>query len=681
MNQENKLPEEAPEKNRTSKKRLLVTASFIFFLFTVLIGQFFRIQIIEGHKWKTAAAEQHYFDVLEPFVRGTFYSNTSIKKGHPEIVQKFAFDIRKYHLYIDPEGLPKKNREEIAAKLVALSHPTQKELTHFRAQFEKASRSRKVVSWVNEDAKSACLKWWLPYAKKHKIETNAVFFVGDTLRSHPFGKLLGQVLHTVRTEKNDISKQAYPTGGLELSLQPYLTGKLGKRRLMRSPRHSLETSRVFEKPIHGADVHLTINHYLQAIAEEELERGVKQCQARCGWALMMDPYTGEILALAQYPFFFPDDYQHYFNNPDLIEDTKVKAITDANEPGSIMKAITVAIALKANKILRSQGKKEIFHPLEKIDTSSGRFPGRSKPLTDTHFHHYLNMYTGLQKSSNIYVATLVHRIIRVLGEAWYRNELQNTFGFGLKTGIELPSESNGVLPLPGKKHPNGRLEWSVPTPYSLAMGHNVQATSVQMVRTFALFANGGYLVQPTLVRKITKKEADGIENILKDNTKEERIKAFPQVVDSDIIQEVIRGLKYITKRGGSASAANIWGYTEAGKTGTSEKIVNGVYSKQKHVSTFVGFTPLTKPAFVLLVCMDEPKPFFIPGKGHNQRGGICCAPVFREIARRSLEYLGVPPDDPHGYPSDDPRYDRNKADWIPEVEKLEQLYKQWNGSH
>src|SRR5205814_43986 len=97
--------------------------------------------------------------------------------------------------------------------------------------------------------------------------------------------------------------------------------------------------------------------------------------------------------------------------------------------------------------------------------------------------------------------------------------------------------------------------------------------------------------------------------------------------------------------------------------------------------TFVGFAPAKNPAFVLLVCMDEPASLFIPGKGFNQRGGICCAPVFKEIGRRSLEYLGVPPDDPHGYPQGDPRYDPLKADMIPEVKKLEELYKQWNKSH
>ena len=118
---------------------------------------------------------------------------------------------------------------------------------------------------------------------------------------------------------------------------------------MRSPRNSLETEEVIAYPENGADIFLTINPYLQAIAEEEIEKGVKRNNAKGGWVGMMDPRTGEILALAQYPFFYPPDYQKYFNDPRMIEHTKVKAITDANEPGSVLKPFTVAMALKANK--------------------------------------------------------------------------------------------------------------------------------------------------------------------------------------------------------------------------------------------------------------------------------------------------------------------------------------------
>ena len=173
--------------------------------------------------------------------------------------------------------------------------------------------------WLDEETHRSVLQWWQGFAREHKIPRNALFFVKDYQRSYPYGKLLGQVLHTIQNQKDEKTDQALPTGGLELYFNSYLQGKNGKRRLMRSPRNSLETGEVIAYPEHGADIYLTINPYLQAIAEEEIERGVKKSKGKAGWAAMMDPRTGEILALAQYPSFTPPDYQNYFNDPHLIE--------------------------------------------------------------------------------------------------------------------------------------------------------------------------------------------------------------------------------------------------------------------------------------------------------------------------------------------------------------------------
>jgi cell division protein FtsI (penicillin-binding protein 3) len=433
---------------------------------------------------------------------------------------------------------------------------------------------------------------------------------------------------------------------------------------------------VIASPQNGADIYLTINHILQAIAEEEVAKGVHKCKAKSGWAAMMNPHTGEIYALAQYPFFHPSDYQSYFNDPALIEHTKVKAITDANEPGSVMKPITVAIALMANRELTQRKEKPLFDPKAKMETSNSHFPGRKKPLKDTHLHYFLNMNMAIQKSSNIYVARLVEKVIARFGSDWYRNVLQNTFGFGKKTGVELPSESAGVLPTPGKKHPNGTLEWSLGTPYSMAMGHNLQVNSLQLLRAYAVFANGGYLVKPTLIRKIVKTTENGTEEICLDHT---LIKPpFPKVLDADIMKLVVDAMKFTTKPGGTARRADVWGYTEAGKTGTGDKVINGVYTPQRVCSTFIGFVPASDPVFVLTVVMDEPEYGYFPGVGKLHHGGTCSAPVFREIAKRSLEYLGIAPDDPCGYAIGDPRFDADKADWMPETQRLKEIYEKWN---
>ncbi len=660
-------------------RRLALVGLFIAGLFSLLISQFYKIQIVEGEKWTKEARKQHFFTISEPFMRGKFISNTSIKKGHPEIAQSFVIDVEKYHLHVDPQSISDPYQGEISNHLISFLDLTQQEKTKFRVQFDYNSRNRKLAMWLDRETRDAIMEWWLPFSRQNHIPRNALFFVNDYQRSYPFGKLLGPVLHTIQNNKDETTKQAIPTGGLELYFNKYLQGKQGKRRLMRSPRNSLEIGEVISIPENGADIYLTINHCLQAIAEEELAKGVKQHKAKGGWVVMMDPRTGEILALAQYPFFYPPDYQDYFNDPKRIDETRVKAITDGNEPGSIMKPFTLAVGLKANEALQKMGKPPLLNPEEKMATSNSRFPGRSKPLSDTHFHSFLNMNMALQKSSNIYMARLIERVINKLGNDFYRSALHD-FGFGEKTGVELPYETKGSLPTPGKKHPNGTLEWSTPTPFSMAIGHNIVATGMQLTRAYAVFANGGFLVQPTLVRQVIKTKPDGTKEILVDNTQPERLKQFPRVINQENVKRIVQAMKYTTKLGGTARRADIFGYTEAGKTATANKVIAGGYAETLFVSSFVGFTPVNHPAFVLLVSLDEPEYGYLPGIGKKHHGGHCAAPIFREIAKRSLEYLGIPADDPHGYPSGDPRYDPKKADWVLETELLKEMYEKWNNS-
>ncbi|NGX46191.1 MAG: hypothetical protein K940chlam2_01377, partial [Chlamydiae bacterium] len=491
-----------------------------------------------------------------------------------------------------------------------------------------------------------------------------------------FGHLLGQVLHTVREQRDEKTEQCISTGGLELVFDSILQGKTGKRRIHRSPRHAMEMGVVLQPPEDGADVTLTINHCLQAIAEEEIESQVKKVGAKGGWALMMDPHSGEILALAQYPFFEPKNYRDYFNSPERLEDTKVRAVTDVYEPGSVMKPITLAICLLANKELERQGKPPLFDPDEMVDVAPGPLPGRLKPIRDPRDHKFMNMEMALQKSSNVYVAKMIARVVEEMGALWYRGVLQNIFGFGNHSNIELPGESAGVLPMPGKVHPNGTLEWSQPTPYSLAMGYNILVNNVQMARSFAIIANGGYDVRPTLVKKIVKPLPGGGKKVLYQRAVEQGDRLLPE----SVVAPLVRAMRYVTKPGGAAPKADIFGYTEAGKTGTSEKIINGAYSKRDHISTFIGFAPAVNPRFVLMIVIDEPPFAYIPGFGSYKWGGNCAAPAFRRIGLRSLQYLGVPPDDPFGYPVGDPRRQADKGDWFKESEALKKLYEKWNAA-
>lgn len=640
------------------KLPLVCIALAIFALFSALIVQFFKIQVIEGDKWSQIAKSQHEWVVTEPFKRGVFYSNDSLRPGHPDKATAFVIDVPKFHLFIDPPRIPQKDHADMISTLTRWLKGVERD--RLAAHFDRKSHARKVCMWIDRQEKDEILQWWFPFAKERKIERNALYFVADYQRSYPFGKLLGQVLHTIRDDKEEATMRSIPTGGLEFIFDVVLQGKLGKRQLLRSPRHPLETGHILAHPEDGADVYLTINHHLQAIAEEEIERAVKTANAKSGWAILMHPRTGEIYALAQYPWFEPAQYAKYFNDPDLKERAKVLAVTDPFEPGSTMKPLTLLLALKANKELIARGRPPLFSLDEKIATANGIFPGRSKPIRDVRRHGYLNANMAMQKSSNIYMARLVQRIIDQLGAEWYRKALAEVWGFGKKTGVELPSESSGMLPTPGKLHPNGKMEWSVPTPFSIAFGHNLLCNSMQMIRCYAMIANGGYDVHPNLVKKVVRNQRE----ILIDY--QQKWKNWPQVLDPDSVKQVLNAMKYTTKPGGYFIQGAIEGYTTVGKTGTSEKIVKGVYSKKNHISSVIGFAPVKDAAFVLMVVIDEPEFKYIPGVGGNQYGGACAAPAFRRIGLRALQYLGVEPDDPE------------HKDWKEEVKKLADLYKEWN---
>ncbi len=644
------------------KKRILGLALGVFCLFAIVIGRLWVIQVAQQEQWQARADKQHHRVVKEPFRRGVFLSNAELSPHLQEPEQPFVVDVMKHHLFIDPMMIPEEHKAAMAKGLAPFVKPP--DARGFVKQFFKPSRSRKVAMWLGAEQKAKIEKWWNGFAKERKIVRNALFFTDDYQRAYPFGPMLGQVLHTVREGKEEKTLQGVPTGGLELQFNDHLKGRAGKKILIHSPRHLLEMGEVIEAPEEGAEITLTINHHLQAIVEEELAKGVEKCKAKTGWAVLMDPHTGEIWALAQYPFFDLRRYREYYNDPVKAEYTKVKAIVDANEVGSTMKPVTIAIAMKAGVCI----------PEEKVSTAKGDFPGRKKSLTDVHFSRFCNMDMAIQKSSNIYVARMVQRIINTKGAQWYHDQLA-LFGFGTKTGIELPGESEGVLPGFGKKHKNGKLQWSTPTPYSLAMGHNIQATTLQVMRVYAAFANGGYLVKPTLIKRITKTDAHGEKKIVYEMKPQ---RSAEPIIDAAILRRVIDAMKFTTKPGGSCSLADIYGFTECGKTASTEKIVNGVYAKDKNVSSFIGFAPLTHPRFVLIISMDEPAAIYIPGWGKNSRGGRCAAPLFRFIGTRVLSFLGESPDDPYGWPSGDPRRDKEKGDWLLQTEKLRQLYDSWN---
>ncbi len=642
----------------SDRKRLLVVCVFLSALFSLLIGKFYQIQIVEQEKWERLANLQHKRFLVEPFRRGSFYSNTSIKKGHPENPQKLVYDAPRIHVFVNPNAFSLQQKQVITCALSRRLLLEEKQIDAMKKQLHVKSKLRRILSWLEPTLQEKIETWWKGFAKQNHLPKNALHFLKEYKRYYPFGSMLGPLLHTVQERRNPLTHRAVPTGGLELQFHLYLTGKPGKKWIYRSSRNALGKSVLVEPPEHGADVYLTINHYIQTIAEKKLEEGVKKAQAKGGWLVIMDPYSGDILSIAQYPFFDPSSYAKYFSDPVKQEATKLKAVTDAFEPASIFKVITMTLALQANQDALAQGKAALFDPHEKIPTKNIRFPKTRFRLKDGVERRFMNMYLAIQKSANVYTGLIMQRMLETYGAHWIREQYVERFRLGKKTGIEVPAEHPGMVPTPGKLHPNGKLEWSHATPYSLAIGHNILVNSIQMIQVYAAIANGGYLVQPTIIKEIVK-EGKVVFTPKK--------KAPKKILDAYAVRETKAGLKYATKKRGTSPRGAIRGYSEAGKSGTSEKIIQGKYSQSKYFSVFCGFAPAENPAFVMLVVLDEPKKVFIPGVGKNHMGGTSAAPIFSAVAEEALHYLGVDPDDP------------NNQDWKQETEELIRLYKEWNG--
>ena len=632
--------------------RLNILAFSVFLLFSSLILAFYKVQILEFAKWSKIAKTQHKMAVEEPCKRGIFFGR-SLCPSNPKEPIPLVIDLYRYHLHVDPYLIPQEHRLKFTREISKRFGLDAKEV---KLELLKKSRSRRLLSFLTRSEKEAIESWFKEFVALTKVSKKGVFFTQDYKRHYPYGESLGQVLHTYRYD----SKRGlgYPTGGLELFFDPVLKGEKGKKILLRSPRQKIDQDELVEPAKDGFDIQLTIDPVVQAIAEVELEKGVLTAGAKGGSVVIMDPHSGEIMAIASYPFFHPGKVEEYYNDLKKMDATRLRAVNDSFEPGSIMKPISALVALLANQELIDKNRSPLFSPIEMMDVTDTNFPGRLKPIKDVRSHRFLNMRLALQKSSNVYVARLIERVIKNLGEKWYRKQLSDLFLFGKKSGIELPSEHLGMLPEIGKKYQSGLLEWSVPTPFSLAMGYNLQCNQVQILRAFASIVNGGYLVKPTLIQKI----ANPTKTIFEQETR----KSQKLPLNTFDLDEIKKALAFTTQKGGTAVYGNIRGYTEGGKSGTTEKLVNGSYCATKHYASFIGFAPFQNTKFVMIVGIDEPQYQIIPGLGYNHYGGKCSARVFSRIGEKLLPYLGVAPDDPT---------DQLLKD---EVVRLSELYDAWN---
>lgn len=387
-------------------------------------------------------------------------------------------------------------------------------------------------------------------------------------------------------------------GGIESAYDSQIRGSAGKVLIQTDNKKRAVFSRVERPATAGAGIELTIDQYLQFVAERELRAGVEANHAVGGTALIMDPNTGEILALANWPTFNPNVFTRAED-----EARRNRAIQTLYEPGSTFKIVTASAAIE----------QKVIKPESMVDTSPGSitFPGR-KPIYDTHHYGLINFTDVIVKSSNVGAIKVG---LRVGPEVL--TQYVNRFGFGQTLAPDFKGETAGIV------WSADRLNDSALA--SVSMGYQVGVTPLQMATAVSSIANGGHLLQPRVVRAFIK---DG-------HRIEVAHKEMRRTIDADTAATMTAIMEQVVERG-TARAAQIEGYTIAGKTGTAAKLVNGHYQKSDYNASFVGFVPSRKAALTILVVIDSPH-------GNGYTGGAVSAPVFKRIAEASLTYLGVGP--------------------------------------
>ena len=423
-----------------------------------------------------------------------------------------------------------------------------------------------------------------------------VFFNDVLTRSYPLGVSMCHVLGYVNLKGQG-------SAGIELKLDDYLRGVPGLvvgefdgRRREIYERRKLEV-----KARLGASVILTLDQYVQYLTEQALLRAIETHRAKAAWAIVQRVKTGEILAMASLPAYDLNRFREA-----EAESTRNRCIGLVYEPGSTFKISVIAAALNEGRV----------RPDQVFDCEGGVWMYQRRPLRDYHPYDKLSVADVLKKSSNIGAA----KIGLALGPSLMHKYLL-AFGFGEKTGVDLPGEEAGIL------HP--LQDWIDISPTRVAMGHEVAVTALQMLNAMCTIANDGVRMRPYVVQRVL--DRDG--RLLVEQT--------PTVAARPIKPETARLMSRLlvraTEEGGTGTRARVSGYTVAGKTGTAQKIVDGRYSDSLNVASFVGVVPADDPELCIIVVVDEPRDL--------HTGGLVSAPVFREIAEEALRYLDVPPSD------------------------------------
>lgn len=557
-------------------KRIKIVFIFIFICFVLIIGKVFYIQVIDYGK-------------LNSYANGLWSRNLPIEADRGKIMtidnKVIADNLTTVSLVFIPNQIEEEKKEVIAKEIASI---LECDVSAIREHIFKNSS----IERVHPEGRR------LSYEVADKIEKlgyEGVYLVKESKRVYPYEKLLCHVLGYVGIDNQGLS-------GLELEYDQYLTGSAGAIQYYSDAKgKKLEKVENYVEPTNGINVELTVNYHIQTTIERELDNAMKKYNADGAWSIAMDPNTGEILGMASRPGFDPNSYQNY----SVEEINRNLAIWSSYEPGSTFKIVTLSTALDVGKV-----------DLEKDNFFDGGAVNVDGARIKCWKHGGHGSQTFLQVVQNSCNPGFVELGRRIGKEVLF--EYIDKFGFGQKTGIDLNGEGSGIL-----------FNLSRVGPVELAttsFGQGVSVTAIQQITAVSAAINGGILYQPYIVKRLIEPETGEI-------IQENHSHKVRRVIKKETSEKVRYALESVVALG-SGRNAYIDGYRVGGKTGTAQKVNNGVYMVGNYITSFIGFMPADDPKIIVYVAIDNPK-------GITAYGGTVAAPIARNILEDAIAVLKI----------------------------------------
>ncbi|MBS1258174.1 MAG: Peptidoglycan D,D-transpeptidase FtsI [Candidatus Scalindua arabica] len=558
------------------KIRANILCLCIFVIFTALLYQLVRIQIFDHKRYTSLAFSQQFKKQDIPTRRGLIFDRNGLK---------LAESVQVSSVFADPLVIrDKKKTAQAVSKVLGLN-------------------KTKVAKLLNKKKRFVWIKRRIPDEQVdilRQLDLGGIGFRHEYKRVYPYEKLCSHILGFTDIDQNGLE-------GIESSFNQVITGSKGSKVVEKDGRQrqfsTLQGETVSAK--YGNSVFLTIDCEIQSIVEDELENACSKWKPDSAVAIAMDPFTGEVLAMANYPSF----------NPNFVQDSsprerRNRVITDCFEPGSLIKPLIVSGALDSGLVKED----------DQFFCHNGAFKVRSRVIKDVHSYDYLSVSDIVVRSSNIGMAQLGMRMDKNRLHSYLKN-----FSFGEKTGIQLPGEAKGIVrPL---------NLWSLDSTISVSFGYETAVTPIQLTTAFCSIANGGTLLKPQIVSRITDYSGKRVKKRYKTP---ERVR---RVVSPEIAREVMSPILENVVREGTGKKAMLFTYSVAGKTGTAKKLQrvgNKMQYTNKYIGSFIGYAPVDEPKVCVLVSLNEPK-------NGAYYGGTVAAPAVGNIIERTLDYMEVGP--------------------------------------